>query len=105
MEKTSNYHKKSGRMSPELLFDGNSTNYTRFEENFKTKLGTITEDVNAYEYVYDELWLLPEWTKIPKEEIPVLSNFPSLINIHTCSMVTCSVCTYTLHITLHTHYI
>ena len=51
----SNYYKKSSRMSSEQLFDGNSTNYTRFEENFKTKLGTITEGVNAYEYVYDEL--------------------------------------------------
>ena len=53
----SNYYNK---MSSEKLFDGNSTNYTNFEENFKTKLGTITEGVNAFEYVYNELWMQPE---------------------------------------------
>ena len=66
----SNYYKKSSKSRSEQLFDGNSTNYTNFEENFKTKLGTITEGVNAFEYVYNELWMQPEWTKIPKEEIP-----------------------------------
>ena len=72
MDKTNNHYKKASKMSSTKseLFDGNSTNYTSFEENFKTKLGTITEGVNAYEYVYEELWMQPEWTKIPKGEIP-----------------------------------
>ena len=49
MEKTNHYREKHNTRFEQLI-DGNSIKYTNFEENFKTKLGTIMEGVNAYEY-------------------------------------------------------
>ena len=51
------------------LFDGTSSDFGTFNDNYIVELTKIKE-VDAYKYIFEELWMSEEWTKFTDDQIP-----------------------------------